>query len=173
MCVIIWSTMLCWNTLCPCFCNKTVKQFCILWHLMMQYTWNYTKGETGFLIKRKTAWSMHCKMAMLLVLMASLNMGAIDAYHGGTCKSFWYIKMFNCRFWSFNLRMIKIRKGIIIIFFISSFNLGENSCSSLRQSSLRTWNYEEVYIAICHWWHKQGPKKRGYGIHRKISRLRR
>ena len=83
---------------------------------MMQYTWNCTKGETDFLIKRKTAWSMHCKMAMLLVLMASLNMGAVDAYHGGTCKSFWLMK---CWITAFDhLRMTKIIKKDYHWFFL-------------------------------------------------------
>ena len=133
------------------FLQKNVKQFRILWHLMMQYTWNCTKGETDFLIKRKTAWSMHCKMAMLLVFMASFNMGALDAYHGGTCKTFWLMKMLKN---ASNHLMIKIIRRVIIYFFIWSFNTGENSCSSLRQSSLRTRKYEEVHIAICHCWHK-------------------
>ena len=131
MWVIICSTMLCLNTPRSCFCKKNVKQIRILWHLMMQYTWNCTKGETDFLIKRKTAWSMHCKMAMLLVFMASLNMGALDAYHGGTCKSFWLMK---CWITAFKNDQNN-QKRLSLIFSFSSFNFGEISCSSIRQSS--------------------------------------
>ena len=34
--------------------------------------------------------SMHNKMAMLLVLMMTFNMGPLHAYQGRTCKNFKY-----------------------------------------------------------------------------------
>ena len=68
---------------------KNIEQYIILLAFVDQKSYNsdHTNARRKSSLIVKTM-SMHNKMAMLLVLMMTFNLGPLHAYQGRTCKNF-------------------------------------------------------------------------------------